>query len=420
MQDQSSSSTTTVEANVFDLAPRVGPLGVVGPLFLFLAFTLGQSAEPMHAAALAFVGWLALFAYDLRPTRRPRRTRVLCKPGTLKVAGGSTIRARDLVGATTAHHEGGVSLMLAHRRRRNRPIVLDLPDESALAKVCRALGIGHHGFGFVDVAVEPPPYAWLRLLCAAALLPVPLVVLAIDDHPEVVTAFGFLGFMAWIALVVGTLSNAAMVMRLTGSGAFFPRWRRNAGYVGFAAMESVQRNRDGLLVTAREPDGGSAAVPVRFRTSSLNRFSPTTHEVAHVESQLRAAVERAHGKGAPERALAAFAAVIERAPGEPLRDWLARVDTIAVGAPGYRSSASASREELWSLLEDPDASPNARAAAARLLSRVAPDELRVRVGDVLSTVRDERARVRIAASYDEDALHEEEQLELAERIKPAV
>jgi hypothetical protein len=72
------------------------------------------------------------------------------------------------------------------------------------------------------------------------------------------------------------------------------------------------------------------------------------------------------------------------------------------------------------LLEDADASPNARAAAARLLSRVAPDELRVRVADVLLTIRDERARVRIASTFDEDALAQEEQLERLEQLKPGL
>ena len=419
MQDQSSSSRTTVEANVFDLAPRVGVLGILGAVRLVPASTLAQRPPPSPAAALAAVGWLALFAADARPQRRPRQTRVFCKPGVLQIAGGAKIHARDLVGATTARHDDRVSLMLSHRRRRNRPIVLDLPDEAALATVCRALGIGHHGFGFVDMVVAPNAYSWLRLLSAAALVPFALLTFVPSDVADLAVALAGLGFFGWLIFVLGSVTNGNPLLRLTPGGVFLPRASWNGAFVGFDRMEEVRRDRDRLLVTTRAQDGSTASIPVQFRTSRWNRFAPTMHEVAHLESQLRAAMDRAHGKAAPERAREAFAAVIERAPGEALRDWLARVDTIAIGAQGYRSSASASPEELWSLLEDPDASPNARAAAARLLRRVAPDELRVRVADVLSTVRDERARVRIAASYDEDALHQEEQLELAEQQKQA-
>jgi len=419
MQDQSSSSRTTVEANVFDLAPRVGLLGVLGAVALFAAFVLGQMPHP-PSPALAAIGWLALFAADVRPQRRPRRTRVFCKPGSLQIAGGAKIRARDLVGATTARHDDRVSLMLAHRRRQSRPIVLDLPDEASLATICRALGIGHHGFGYVDLAVAPSSYTWLRLLSAAALVPFSLLMVALpSDLMDLAVALAVLGFFGWLVFLLGSVTTASPLLRLTPGGVFLPRASWNGAFIGFDRMEDLRRDRDRLVLTTKAQDGSTAAIPVQFRTSRWNRFAPTMDEVAHLESQLRAATDRAHGNAAPERAREAFAAVIERAPGEPLRDWLARVDAIAVGAQGYRSSATASRDELWSLLEDPDASPNARAAAARLLSRVAPDELRVRVADVLSTVRDERARVRIAASYDEDALHEEEQLERAEQLKAA-
>ncbi|HEY1959705.1 MAG TPA: hypothetical protein VGH28_29045 [Polyangiaceae bacterium] len=417
MQHQSSSSRTSVEAEVFDLGPRAGPLAMVAPALLLAAVLLGGTV----GAVLGLTAWFALLAYDARPQRKPRKMRVFYKLGQLVIPGRGKLRAHDIIGATTARHDGRVSLMLAHKKRRNRPVILDFDDEAALIAFCRALGIGHHGFGWVDMAVAAPPNTALRIGLAALLAPVGLIAFALPrDLTPLLGMLGSVGVFVWLAFLLSTWKYPAQVLRLTNGGAFLPNGKWSSGFVGFDRIDDVKRNREGLLVMSRAPDGSTATVPVTFRTSSWNRFAPTPEEVAHVESQLRAAIDRAHGNAAPERGREAFATVIDRAPGESLREWLARVDTIAIGGSGYRSSATASRDELWSLLEDADASPNARAAAARLLSRVAPDELRVRVADVLLTVRDERARVRIASTFDEDALAQEEQLERLEQLKPGL
>jgi len=67
----------------------------------------------------------------------------------------------------------------------------------------------------------------------------------------------------------------------------------------------------------------------------------------------------------------------------------------------YRA-LSAEPPELWALLEDPEAPADVRAAAARVLHRVDKDALRVRVVEVLATVRDEDTRTRIADSISSD------------------
>lgn len=413
MRHQSSSSQTTVSAKVFDLAPSVGPLAVLAPA-LFVAGVMLPS-EPIRSIFLV-LGLFTLLAYDARPQRRPRELELVCKRGVVAIPGGVKIRARDLLGATSARHEGRVSLLLSHKARRGRPIILDLPDDAALMTVCRSLGIGHHGFGYVDAVIAAPPVTRVRSLLAGLLAPFTIAMLAWPD--ETLGALVALGVVGWVLAVAASWSatlNFARSVRLTNGGVFVPRWRLAPAFVGFDKMEDARFDRELLVLTAREPDGSVAPVPVTVGTSRWNRFAPSEPEIAHLASQLHAAVERAHGMAAPERAPEAFASVLERTPGESLRDWLARVDTIAMGAPGYRSTATASATELWEVLEDPDATPNVRAAAARMLKRLAPDELRVRVAEVLSTVRDERARVRIAASIDDDALAKEEELELRER-----
>ena len=124
-----------VPATVFDSA-RPHPL-VVAVLLggCGASAVLGLLAGSSFALML-FLGLLAaLFVWDLRPRRGPRETLIECRAGSVRARGLGTIRARDLIGATTAKHGGRVSLMLAHRRRKQTPIILDLPDEAALARV---------------------------------------------------------------------------------------------------------------------------------------------------------------------------------------------------------------------------------------------------------------------------------------------
>ena len=69
-------------------------------------------------------------------------------------------------------------------------------------------------------------------------------------------------------------------------------------------------------------------------------------------------------------------------------------------------------------LENPDAPARVRAAAARVLARVAPEEARTRVADVLACDRDAHACACIRIALEEDvetAARELEELELAAR-----
>src|SRR5271155_2945882 len=129
-------------------AAAVGALGA--------SAALGVMGWP--GAGMLFLGSLAaLLAWDARPRRRASEASIECRAGSLRIRGVGKIRARDLIGATTARHDGRVSLMLAHKRRKHTPIILDLPDEAALALISKSLGIGFHGFGEVGVALQPAP-----------------------------------------------------------------------------------------------------------------------------------------------------------------------------------------------------------------------------------------------------------------------
>ncbi|MDP9149199.1 MAG: hypothetical protein M3O36_04555, partial [Myxococcota bacterium] len=114
---------------------------------------------------------------------------------------------------------------------------------------------------------------------------------------------------------------------------------------------------------------------------------------------------------------------------EPKRVWLERLDATAAAQAGSRcagephpsSSAASSRcaplpsgsardayrrvdldtNDLWDALENPDASASIRAAAARVLARVAPHEGK-RIVRVLVNERDDQARATMGAALEED------------------
>jgi len=392
-----------VEATVFDSAPRPN---LVTPLLLMSwlppAF-LGEARFLGIAVALTL-------AWELRPRRAPKRVHLACRGGVVDVPGVGSIRARDLVGATTCRHEDGVSLMLNHKRRKRRPIILDLPNEDALASVCRSLGIGHNGFGYVDFALRAPIGDSLRRL--SALVGIPLAIGLLAQNPSgqlAVGAFLAVALAIWLTAVLATWLGPPPTVRMTSGGAFLP-FRAGARFVPFQAMERIDSNQAGLALTLATPRG-----PVEQRVKvTAARWMPTgpsPAEVGHVVEQLRAASDRAHGRYAPKHEPEALAAMLSRGQSESLRDWLARLDTIGVGGVGAYRATAADTAELWSLLEDPEAPPNVRAAAAHLLARADPTELRVRVSDVLAAVRDKDARKRIAALVDEEAFEEEEQRE---------
>jgi len=117
-------------------------------------------------------------------------------------------------------------------------------------------------------------------------------------------------------------------------------------------------------------------------------------------AQIRAASDRAHGKFRTKSAPEALANRLARKENESDADWYARLDTLTISA-GYRA-LSADPAEIWTLFEDPEAPADVRAGAARVLRRIDKDTLRVRVKDVLATVRDKETRVRIADSIEEE------------------
>ena len=393
-----------VEATVFDSAPRPN---VITPLLL-------MSLVPAAIVSPAFFGVCLglMLAWELRPRRRPRHTKLRCRPGVVRVPGVGSIRARDLVGATTCRHGTGVSLMLAHKRRQRRPIVIDLPSEDALLTVCRSLGIGHHGFGYVDVATRAPVGSAFRFWSALASLVLTIVVFAGGAATTELAPFLSLALLGWVVAALATLGNQPPTLRLTSGGAFLPL-PFGSTFVPFRDMERVELGRQALTFQHASPNGLTAQ-SVLVAPSRWSAHGPSRPELEHTAEQLRAAVDRAHGNYALKEQPEALASLLARGSHERLRDWHARLDTIGVGAGGYR----ATRRRRPRALDAPRGSRgtrDVRGAAARILARSDPEQLRVRVADVLAAVREQHERRRIAATIDEELLAEEEEREAHKR-----
>jgi hypothetical protein len=130
-------------------------------------------------------------------------------------------------------------------------------------------------------------------------------------------------------------------------------------------------------------------------------------------AQIRAGIARAHGRG-PSKAEPHTRVDMLARNGDEARKWLARIDAIAtdLGNATYRGRGI-DPHDLWLTLEDPEAPTDLRAAAARVLVRIAPDE-KVRIHSLIAAMRtsDDERRLRVAMEPDlEEAATALERLE---------
>jgi hypothetical protein len=388
MQDK---SVTTIPARVFDPMHRARWIVAACATSVTAGIAL-LAVSPIVGFALMMLGVATALSWDLRFRRRARDRMLVCKPGSIHTPGSGLIRARDLEGATTARVGERVALVLAHRRRRRQPLILELADEASLDTICKSLGIGHHGFGYIDFVTEPArTESWSRVLGAIGVVSV-LSMLA-----EPLIGFGalFLSLTAIVILAFVRLALPPPFARITSTGVFLP----SGMFVPFRSIEHVELLADVMIFRVRTERGApELRVPVRAVVRA--RHGMTRRELEHMAEQLRAASDRAHGQFKLKSVPEGLAVRLARGAAENDADWHARLDTLTLGA-GYRA-LSAEPAELWALLEDPEAPTDVRAAAARVLRRIDKDTLRVRVKDVLATERDEATRARIADSIEED------------------
>jgi hypothetical protein len=150
------------------------------------------------------------------------------------------------------------------------------------------------------------------------------------------------------------------------------------------------------------------ARPARWLRDGM---SPREREI--LNAQIETAARRANGKSAWKDDATETLSPLRRGS-MGVAQWLAHLDGIAAsagGGTGYRGGVTFGKEDLRRTFEDPDADPELRGAAGRVLLRIAPDETRVRVAPVLETIRDDHVREHIATLLDDDAERADRELE---------
>jgi hypothetical protein len=300
------------------------------------------------------------------------------------------VRSSDVVGASTARTDGGVTLAIARHGSRERPLLLDFTSDADLDAVRRALGLGHLGFGEVawpaharraELLRAPVlAFAWFAMAVCAALdsptycLALALAVLPASAVAVLVSCFGDTRG-PYVAL-----TPAGIVMSFVV-----------AGRLAYADVTGARVDEGGVLLVTRS---GFTMIP-------MAKSLPEERE--HLAAQVLSAAARARGEGAPPPSLPA--ALARLAPhAETERAWLRRVDAAAasIGSADAYRSVDLNPRELWSALENPDAPTRVRAAAARVLARVAPDYASARIRQVLASDRSAHARSCIRVALEED------------------
>lgn len=392
---------------------RAIPYALPALMLLFAVFTpIGEFAAAMLALA-AFGIFNVLGLLDLRQ-HRPRVVELECGPGYIDVtkAGSRTqrIHARDITGATTARTATGLLLTLQHRKRED-PITLELADDAEAEKVRHALGVGHGGFGMIawqtQVKGTRRPAVVGRILAAAAAFLTLGATLGVSAEAGLVAAFflwfvGFIGTILGLAELFSSLTEPSVVMSAGGL-----RLRTPHGWFAlpYDAIHRVENHTKRLLFVVPEPYR-SVIVAQAHRWMG----GPSEDEQRMMVAQITAAAQRARGMGPQKNDVSGRIDVLRR-HGESPRDWLVRLDMagqMLSAGPGYRGN-SLDVEDLWAILEDPEAEADLRAAAARVLRHSPRPEARVRIGAALAAVRDESTsrRLRVAIRDDLDGASEE-------------
>lgn len=383
------------------------------PIALFTLALFG----PFEGTSSASLGLLAIATFNaiglVNPMQRtPSTVKVVHGPGYVDVKAGvlrgQRIRAKDITGATTARTASGVLLTLQHRDRMS-PITLELTSEAEAEEIRRALGIGHGGYGTVVWRTQGSSnhLAFVgRTLAAGTTLLTLLATLAISPEAGVVAAslLGMFGLVGTMLGIVGLSQANDPNVVMTAEGL---RLRTPRGWFAlpYGAINDIEDRDDNLFFRIPPPYHG---VSVPHATRLIGGPSKSDRRI--MVAQIKAAAQRAHGLGAQKNDVTGRLEVLRR-HGESARDWLVRLDMagqMLSSGSGYRGS-TLDEEDLWTILEDPEAEPDLRAAAARVLRHVPNPRTRVRIDIAAAAVRDESTlrRLRIAVLDDLDIASEE-------------
>jgi hypothetical protein len=279
--------------------------------------------------------------------------------------------------------------------------VLEVENESDATRIREVLGVGRQGYGYLAFTTAPRRVPALEyggefclvffILCGLGL-----------------TTAGGPALMAVVVLVALPFLRPPMTGRKIFFDAEQVRVPDGAGWRDISYREILRVVRLHGQIAICLSSGETLVVPFKPARWTLEGMSEA--EADHVVAQLQCAARRSQGMAPPEDedALSRLAGLRQ---GRLLaRDWITRLDTAAQmirRGGGYRGPAF-EEQDLWSVLESPDADAELRAAAARILLRIAPTA-RVRVDAAVASMRDEAdvKRVRILLEPDAEKASDE-------------
>lgn len=394
----------------------------LGPIATFSFAVFGLEGTPCWTTAFLSLGALNLLGVLSFRQRKPRAAEVELHAGYIQIKRAGTrnqrIRARDIVGATTTRTRDGVLLTFQHASR-DQPITLCVADDNEANQIRHALGIGHSGFG--TVAWRSVPNASTKTMVGgSAVAAACFLACVLFGVVGIGGGAGLFGTFAFLAMIIAFLSwlgrgtEPGVVMTHEGL-----RLRTVHGWfaVPYELVHQVTDHGRGLSFTVPPPYG---SVGVECGGPVFGGLSPEDREV--VIRQIEAAGQRARGLGPQKNDASARVDVLRRNGASP-RDWLMRLDmqgqmlTSASGA-GYRGN-TLDAEDLWTILEDPEAEPELRTAAARVLKHSQHADARPRIEAAVAAIRDEgtNKRLRIAVQDDIEAASQELAILEAEELQ---
>jgi hypothetical protein len=395
---------------------------------------LGSSCLAIWAAMPSghggFFGSFGLALVMLSPLltgRRAKRKATLeLKPGAVVVRDASflnqTLKTRAITGASAAAREGGgITLALARGKSKN-PVLLELADETELKTVRDALGIRHQGFGELRWQTSPRAVdahdAGVRCVTGLALL-LSSAAYFLPTNPALSALVLLLSILVVPLTILVVLLNLAKLgitsdtLSLTPNGVSIQRGNRTVG-VPYSEVQRVIVDEKAFALARPLPAIAEVvpSKPVAFLPRGLS-----ADERTHLLSQIYSAMSRAHGQGTQHIDPTERVETLRRA-NESTRQWLTRIDvaagTIVPGA-GYRSGVI-EEHELWAIAEDHDVATDARAAALRMLTRIAPTNVRVKTDAILASVHDDADRKRMREALEPDLEEAAREIDLLDEL----
>lgn len=346
---------------------------------LALAVAVGVLVGVSAAVSLGLLSMTFAALALVRPFGfRTRTLTIDTEPGRVhlrRAIGGVTIDRRDVVGATTCHHEGRVAMSLTVSVwRGTTTVTLSFDDEASAERVRAALGLPREGAGETCFAVSPSMVdtttrvvsgfvAFGSLL--AFLTPVEPGSAAFHELYAYVYGGPALVFALILSLVGHVPASLRRRIALRPEAAYFP------GDVGPVAVPYDR-------IVGATPQKKGLELRVEGAPPAFLALPASHAELRLVAAHLDSAARRARGEGRRADDPGERIARLARSPGESVEQWLTRLDGVAATlGSGYRA-AELALPDLERAARDIDLSTDLRLAAARVIRR-APGQAGTRI-----------------------------------------